>query len=54
MAQQWRPSAPLFGWLSVAYLGQTAFALGQNLSFATGQGARVPKLALRNCLWQRH
>lgn len=44
--EQWRPSAPLFGWLSVAYLGQAAFALGQNLSFATGQSARVPKLAL--------
>ena len=44
--EQWRPSAPLFGWLSVAYLGQAAFALGQNLSFATGHSARVPKLAL--------
>lgn len=47
---QWRPSAPLFGWLSVAYLGQAAFALGQNLSFATGQSARVPKLALAQML----
>lgn len=48
--EQWRPSAPLFGWLSVAYLGQAAFALGQNLSFATGQSARVPKLALAQML----
>lgn len=48
--EQWRSSAPLFGWLSVAYLGQAAFALGQNLSFATGQGARVPKLALAQLL----
>ncbi|WP_157648607.1 oligosaccharide flippase family protein [Thiobacillus denitrificans] len=48
--EQWRPSAPLFGWLSVAYLGQAAFALGQNLSFATGQSARVPKLALKQLL----
>lgn len=42
---QWRASAPLFGWLSLAYLGQALFELGQNLSFATGHSARVPKLA---------
>lgn len=48
--EQWRPSAPLFGWLSVAYLGQTAFELGQNLSFATGSSARVPKLAFKQLL----
>lgn len=44
--EKWRASAALFGWLSVAYMGQAVFALGQNLSFATGQTARVPKLAL--------
>ncbi|OZA27906.1 MAG: hypothetical protein B7X93_08270 [Hydrogenophilales bacterium 17-61-9] len=48
--EQWRPSAQLFGWLSLAYLGQAVFALGQNLSFATGHGARVPKLALAQLL----
>lgn len=48
--EKWRASAPLFGWLSVAYLGQAVFALGQNLSFATGQSARVPKLALAQML----
>lgn len=47
---QWRQSAPLFGWLSVAYLAQTAFVLGQNLSFATGHSARVAKLALAQML----
>ncbi|MBT9566924.1 MAG: oligosaccharide flippase family protein [Thiobacillus sp.] len=44
--EQWRSSAPLFGWLSLAYLGQTAFLLGQNLSFTTGHSGRVAKLAL--------
>lgn len=48
--EQWRPSAPLFGWLSVVYLAQAVFALGQSLSFATGQSARVPKLALMQLL----
>ncbi|MES2369608.1 MAG: oligosaccharide flippase family protein [Pseudomonadota bacterium] len=48
--EKWRASAPLFGWLSVAYMGQAVFALGQNLSFATGQSARVPKLALAQML----
>lgn len=48
--EQWRPSAPLFGWLSVIYLAQAIFALGQNLSFATGHSARVPKLALTQLL----
>lgn len=48
--EKWRASASLFGWLSVAYMGQAVFALGQNLSFATGQSARVPKLALAQML----
>jgi O-antigen/teichoic acid export membrane protein len=48
--EQWRPSAPLFGWLAIAYLGQTSFELGQNLSFATGLSARVPRLAFRQLL----
>lgn len=48
--EQWRSSAPLFGWLSVAYLGQTAFLLGQNLSFTTGHSSRVAKLALAQLL----
>lgn len=43
---QWRSSAPLFGWLSVAYLAQTASLLGQNLSFTTGHSGRVARLAL--------
>jgi len=42
---QWRESAPVFAWLSVAYLAQAAYGLGQNLSFATQHAARVPKLA---------
>jgi len=48
--EKWRASAALFGWLSVAYMGQAVFALGQNLSFATGQASRVPKLALAQML----
>lgn len=48
--EKWRASAALFGWLSVAYIGQAVFALGQNLSFATGQTSRVPKLALAQML----
>lgn len=43
--EQWRSSAPLFGWLSLAYMGQAAFVLGQNLSFTTGRSGRVAKLA---------
>lgn len=43
--ERWRESAPLFGWLSVAYVAQSAFWLGQNLSFATRQSARVLKLS---------
>jgi len=43
---QWLPSAALFGWLALAYLGQAAFELGQNVLFAKGQSARVPRLAL--------
>src|SRR3569832_2406643 len=31
-------------------MGQAVFALGQNLSFATGQTSRVPKLALAQML----
>jgi O-antigen/teichoic acid export membrane protein len=48
--EQWVASAPLFGWLSIAYLGQTAFELGQNLSFATGMSGRVSKMALKQLL----
>ena len=48
--EQWRSSAPLFGWLSVAYMGQAAFVLGQNFSFSTGHSARVPKLAFAQML----
>jgi lipopolysaccharide exporter len=48
--EQWIASAPLFGWLSIAYLGQTAFELGQNLSFATGMSGRVSKMALKQLL----
>lgn len=47
---QWLPSVPLFGWMAVAYLCQAAFSLGQNLSFATGHAARVPKFALAQLL----
>lgn len=43
--EQWRGSAPLFGWMSVAYLGQSAFWLGQNLSFTTQRSARVLRLS---------
>lgn len=43
--ERWRESAALFGWLSVAYVAQSAFWLGQNLSFATRQSARVLKLS---------
>ena len=43
--ERWRESAPLFGWLSVAYVAQSVFWLGQNLSFATRQSARVLKLS---------
>ncbi|HEY0820068.1 MAG TPA: lipopolysaccharide biosynthesis protein [Rhizobacter sp.] len=43
--ERWRESASLFGWLSVAYLAQSAFWLGQNLSFATRRSDRVLKLS---------
>ncbi|MBX3618897.1 MAG: lipopolysaccharide biosynthesis protein [Rhizobacter sp.] len=39
--EQWRASAPLFGWMSVAYVSQSAFWLGQNLSFATKHSRRA-------------
>ncbi len=42
---RWRESASLFAWLSVAYVAQSAFWLGQNLSFATRQSGRVLKLS---------
>jgi O-antigen/teichoic acid export membrane protein len=43
--EQWRNSAPLFGWMSVAYVSQSAFWLGQNLSFTTRHSARVLRLS---------
>ncbi len=43
--ERWRESASLFGWLSVAYVAQSAFWLGQNLSFATRHSGRVLKLS---------
>lgn len=43
--ERWRESASLFGWLSVAYVAQSVFWLGQNLSFATRHSARVLKLS---------
>lgn len=46
--EPWRASAALFGWLSVAYVAQSAFWLGQNLSYATKQSGR----ALRLSTWQ--
>jgi O-antigen/teichoic acid export membrane protein len=48
---QWLPSAGLFGWLALAYLGQAAFELGQNVLFAKGQSARLPRLALLQLLF---
>jgi O-antigen/teichoic acid export membrane protein len=47
---QWLPSADLFGWLALAYLGQAAFELGQNMLFAKGLSARLPQLALLQLL----
>jgi O-antigen/teichoic acid export membrane protein len=44
--EQWRASAPLFGWMSVAYVAQSAFWLGQNLSFATRHSARAVRLSI--------
>jgi O-antigen/teichoic acid export membrane protein len=46
--EQWRASAGLFGWLSVAYVSQSAFWLGQNLSYATKHSERALKLSV----WQ--
>lgn len=43
--ERWRESAPLFGWLSVAYVAQSVFWLGQNLSFATRRSDRVLRLS---------
>jgi O-antigen/teichoic acid export membrane protein len=43
--ERWRASAALFGWMSVAYVAQSAFWLGQNLSFATKRSDRVLKLS---------
>lgn len=48
---QWLASAALFGWLALAYLGQAAFDLGQNILFARGQTARLPRLALLQLLF---
>jgi O-antigen/teichoic acid export membrane protein len=47
---QWLPSAALFGWLGIAYVGQAAFELGQNILFAKGMIARLPRLALMQLL----
>ncbi|MEO8154194.1 MAG: oligosaccharide flippase family protein [Rhizobacter sp.] len=44
--ERWRSSAPLFGWLSVAYVSQAAFFLGQSLSFTTKRSDRVLKLSV--------
>ena len=43
--EKWRQSASLFGWLSVAYVSQAAFWLGQSLSFTTGRSDRAIKLS---------
>jgi O-antigen/teichoic acid export membrane protein len=43
--EKWRASASLFGWMSVAFVGQSAFWLGQNLSFATRQSKRALRLS---------
>jgi O-antigen/teichoic acid export membrane protein len=48
---KWLPSAALFGWLALAYLGQAAFELGQNILFAKGLIARLPRLALLQLLF---
>jgi O-antigen/teichoic acid export membrane protein len=48
---KWLPSAALFGWLALAYLGQAVFELGQNILFAKGQIARLPRLALLQLLF---
>lgn len=41
----WRESAALFGWMSIAFVCQAAFWLGQNLSFATRHSQRAVRLA---------
>jgi len=43
--ERWRESAGLFGWLSVAYVSQAAFWLGQSLSFTSGRSDRVIQLS---------
>lgn len=43
--EKWRASASLFGWISVAFVCQSAFWLGQNLSFATRHSQRVLRLS---------
>ena len=43
--EKWRASASLFGWMSVAFVCQSAFWLGQNLSFATRHSRRALLLA---------
>jgi lipopolysaccharide exporter len=43
--EKWRQSASLFGWLSVAYVSQSAFWLGQSLSFTTGRSDRAIRLS---------
>ncbi|MEB0021256.1 oligosaccharide flippase family protein [Actimicrobium sp. CCI2.3] len=44
--EQWRSSAPLFVWMSLIYLCQAVFGLGQSLCFSTGESKLPPKLAL--------
>jgi O-antigen/teichoic acid export membrane protein len=48
---KWLPSAALFGWLGLAYVGQASFELGQNILFAKGMIARLPRLALLQLLF---
>jgi O-antigen/teichoic acid export membrane protein len=43
--EKWRASAPLFGWMSVAYVCQSAFWLGQNLSLATKHSRRALRIS---------
>jgi O-antigen/teichoic acid export membrane protein len=47
---KWLPSAELFGWLAMAFLGQAVFELGQNILFAKGLIARLPRLALQQLM----
>jgi O-antigen/teichoic acid export membrane protein len=43
--EQWRESAPLIGWMSLAYLAQAGFGHGQCLSFTTQHSGRVLNLS---------